>query len=260
MPQCESIGPAITDLVSRGFLNGTTFIPNDFNDRADEFTVDLNGKIIDAWIPEDGVTCYKKKDIVGKSVSILYEQADRLNKIYIHDLEKAKKKDCLTTFGQRIGNNHRVFWARMDFISLTKDGCLKGFKVKIFDMEKSSSTLLKTNENYPFSKLPIPTRSGYVFVEFFSIVRCESEVNYTIFHLIDGSKIIACRSMRQFEEVLIGANFIRIHKSDIINLKHIKSYSKTSGGVVMDDNSELSLSRTFKQNLVEKLNLDFFDR
>jgi DNA-binding LytR/AlgR family response regulator len=227
----------------------------------DELTLDTKGTIIDAILLPKSVTEYSRKEVIGKSIAILYDQEDRVNKIHEHDLQKAKVRNQLTTLGQRVGNKRRLFWARMDFLSFKSgDGKLMGYRLKVSDIENSSSGNSKSVENTLFSKLPVPTRNGFVFVGLESIIRCESDVNYSIFHLVDGSKVIASRTMRQFENVLASINFLRIHKSHIINLKHIKSYSKASGGVVvMSDNSELSISRTFKSDLVTKLNLNIFE-
>jgi PAS domain S-box-containing protein len=234
----------------------------DPTEQFDEFIIDPNGKIIEANLDAAGVTSYSKKEVIGKSIGFLYDQTDRGNNIHCYDLEKAKNRNRLTTFGERLANNQRLFWARMEFFpSKTNDGRVKKISVKVFDIANVLKTSRKLTENFPFCKLPIPTRNGYVFVELPAILRCESELNYTIFHLVDGAKVIACRTMRQFEHVLLNANFLRIHKSDIINLRHLRSYSKASGGVVvMDDNTELAISRTFKQNLTARLNLSVFEK
>jgi two-component system LytT family response regulator len=234
----------------------------DMKVKFDEFTLDLKGIIVDAKLIPEGVTQYSKKDVVGKSVKILYEQLDQIHKIHKHDLQKAKARKYLTTVGQRVGNNRRLFWARMDFLPLNPENdCATGYKLKVFNIESSLPDTANLLAKYSISKLPIPTRSGYVFVDLKTIIRCEANVNYTIFYLVDGSKIIASKSMRQFEKLLTASNFFRIHKSDMINLEHIRSYSRASGGVVvMDDNSELSISRTFKLGLIAKLNINVFDK
>jgi hypothetical protein len=234
----------------------------DVQTKFDEFTLDLQGKIVDAKLIPDSVTQYSSKDVVGKSIRILYDQLDQIHKLHELDLQKTKVRKYLTTLGQRVGNNQRLFWARMDFLSLDQDGGKAiGYKLKVFNIESSLPDAPNMLATYSITKLPIPTRSGYVFVDLKTIIRCEANINYTIFHLVDGSKIIASKSMRQFEKMLTAANFFRIHKSDIINLEHIRSYSRASGGVVvMDDNSELSISRTFKLGLIAKLNINVFDK
>jgi hypothetical protein len=251
-------GTAVVPVLPRIFNAQVT----DASAKFDEFALDVKGKIVEAKLIPDGVTKYSSEDVVGKSVKILYDQLDQVHKVHEHDLQKAKAKKYLTTFGQRVGNNHRLFWARMDFLSLNpQDGEAIAYKLKVSNIEGSLPDTQTALAKHSISKLPIPTRSGYVFVDLKTIIRCEANVNYTIFHLVDGSKIIASKSMRQFEKVLMTSNFFRIHKSDIINLEHIRSYSRASGGVVvMDDNSELSISRTFKLGLIAKLNINVFDK
>jgi two-component system LytT family response regulator len=55
------------------------------------------------------------------------------------------------------------------------------------------------------------------------ILRIEGEGNYSKFYLIDGSKIISCRTLKYFEPYLIERGFIRPSKSAIVNLNAIEA-------------------------------------
>jgi two-component system LytT family response regulator len=62
-----------------------------------------------------------------------------------------------------------------------------------------------------------------------------------------------CKFLKHFDEVL-EAPFIRIHRSFIINLNFIKSYSKGAGGfVTLLDGSEIEVSATYKDQLLKTL-------
>ena len=232
---------------------------------SDDFTLDVNGQIIGAQLGVDAVTSYSKNEVIGKSISIFYNEEDNRRKVFKADLDKAKAKDEATSFGQRLRKNQNVFFGRMDFCAFrNREGNLIGFRLTVADMERQNRTLCSataaTRSNV-FSKLPIPTRNGYMFIDFKDIIRCESNVNYTTFHLMDGTKIVASKTIGQFERVLNTANFVRIHRSDIVNLAHLKSYSRTDGGVViMSDNCELSLSRSFKAMFMTRLNLNTIEK
>jgi two-component system LytT family response regulator len=93
-----------------------------------------------------------------------------------------------------------------------------------------------------------------IFIKISEIIRCESDVNYTWFYLEGGEKILASKTLKEFEEMLDEYNFYRIHKSHLINLSHLKRYIKGEGGsVVMSNNNEVEVSRRNKEGLMKRL-------
>jgi two-component system LytT family response regulator len=91
-------------------------------------------------------------------------------------------------------------------------------------------------------------------VKISEIVRLESDVNYTWFFLVNGEKILASKTLKEFEEMLEEYNFYRVHKSHLINLAHLQRYIKGEGGsVVMSDGSEVDVSRRNKEGLMKRL-------
>ncbi|MDZ4668235.1 MAG: LytTR family DNA-binding domain-containing protein [bacterium] len=110
------------------------------------------------------------------------------------------------------------------------------------------------NQQNPFDKLGLATRDGLVFVKVSEIVRLESDVNYTWFYISGGEKILASKTLKEFEEMLMEYNFYRIHKSHLINLAHLQRYLKGEGGsVFMSDGSEVDVSRRNKEGLLKRL-------
>lgn len=110
------------------------------------------------------------------------------------------------------------------------------------------------NMQNPFDKLGLATRDGLIFIKISDIIRCESDVNYTWFFLEGGEKILASKTLKEFEEMLDEYNFYRIHKSHLVNLSHLKRYVKGEGGsVIMSDNSEVEVSRRNKEGLMKRL-------
>lgn len=108
--------------------------------------------------------------------------------------------------------------------------------------------------NNPAKKLALPTLNGINFVPIQDIIRCESDVNYTTFYLINKNKILVAKTLKEFEEMLEGYNFFRVHNSHLINLSHIKNYVKGEGGIVtMVDDSSVDVSRRRKEEFLRKL-------
>ena len=105
-------------------------------------------------------------------------------------------------------------------------------------------------------KVGIPDGDGLVFINLSEIIRCDSDGNYTYFLLTNGKKIIASRTLGEYEQMFNEDNFFRVHRSHLINLEHVKKYIKGEGGyVVMTDNSQVEVSRRNKNDFLEKLSL-----
>lgn len=88
------------------------------------------------------------------------------------------------------------------------------------------------------------------------ILQCESQKNYTLFYLTNKKQVLVTRTLKEFEDMLEGDNFLRVHHSHLINVKHLKEYVKTDGGyAVMSDNSQVPVSVRKKEHLLSLLGL-----
>jgi two-component system LytT family response regulator len=104
------------------------------------------------------------------------------------------------------------------------------------------------------SKIALPTGVGYNIVEINTIVRCQSDNNYTNFFLNDGRKILISRTLKEIEEILTDQDFFRVHQSHLINPKFVKGILKQDGGsLIMSDNTEVPVSRQKRKQINEIL-------
>lgn len=121
------------------------------------------------------------------------------------------------------------------------------------------SFLLKheQKDTHELTQIILNVREGYIFAEISDIIRCEADGNYTLVILKNGEKQVACKTLKEFENILSNSNFYRIHKSHLINLRHLKKYVKGDGGgnVIMSDNSEIEVSRRNKDAFLKQFNL-----
>lgn len=103
-------------------------------------------------------------------------------------------------------------------------------------------------------KIALSVADKIEFVEVGSIVRCESESNYTTFYLKSGEKLIVSKTLKEFDDLLTPYNFLRVHQSHLVNLDEIKSFIKTDGGYIrMKDGSSVSISRQRRNYVMEIL-------
>jgi len=126
-------------------------------------------------------------------------------------------------------------------------------KTKLTDEVQSKLDLLLSNLN-KIEKIALPSLNGIEFVKIETIIRCESDNNYTNFYLTNNEKIIVSKTLKEFEDILESKGFFRTHKSHIINLAFLKKYVKGEGGIaVMEDGSEITVSRRRKEEFLEIL-------
>ena len=97
------------------------------------------------------------------------------------------------------------------------------------------------------NKIAIPTTDGLLFFDLQHIVHLEAESNYTIIYFDDHPKLLASRTLKEFEEILPADTFFRPHNSHIINLHFIKRYLRGDGGQVeMKNGNYVMVSRRKK--------------
>ncbi len=92
------------------------------------------------------------------------------------------------------------------------------------------------------------------FVQVSSIIRCESDSNYTTFYLKGGERLIVSRTLKEYDELLTPYGFLRVHQSHLVNLNEIKSYVKSDGGYIrMKDGAMVSISRQRREMVMKAL-------
>jgi len=103
-------------------------------------------------------------------------------------------------------------------------------------------------------RIVVPTYDGLHILKVSDIIRCESSSNYTYFHLKDAKPILASRTLKEYDLMLSGFNFERIHKSHLINMNYVKRYVPSDGGyMVMEDGSRIPVANRKKEQLLKMI-------
>lgn len=104
------------------------------------------------------------------------------------------------------------------------------------------------------NKMPLPTISGYDLITIADIIYCEGVNSQTLLVMNNKKETLISMSLKECEGLLTPYRFYRIHKSYLINLNHVKKYIRgKEGTAVMSNDVNLSVSRTLKDNFIEKL-------
>ncbi len=122
------------------------------------------------------------------------------------------------------------------------------------EKDKQSSALLHNlfHAGQPGNmRLCLPTLKGFTVVKLEEVIYCEAERSYTLFHLVDGKTVTVSKPLLDYDTLLKGTTFLRVHKSFLINLLHIKEYVRGEGGqAIMTNGAEIEISRRRKDEFL----------
>jgi two-component system LytT family response regulator len=103
-------------------------------------------------------------------------------------------------------------------------------------------------------RLCLPTQKGFTIVKLEEIIYCEAQRSYTLFRLTNNKVIMISKPLFDYDRLLSDTVFLRIHKSFLINLLHVKEYIRGEGGtVIMTNGMEIEVSRRKKEQFLVKV-------
>ncbi len=124
---------------------------------------------------------------------------------------------------------------------------------RVLEEKKKADAARYKREGSTTRKIAIVNSDGMLIQNVNDILYCEADNSYTSFHLASGKKVVASRTLKDFEPVLLPCGFFRIHNSYLINLEHVQLYSKSDGGQVKINEVFLPISRTRKDEFLTEL-------
>jgi two-component system LytT family response regulator len=112
---------------------------------------------------------------------------------------------------------------------------------------------IKSNEQNP-QKIILKTNESLVVADKNSIIRCESQNNYTLFFFNDRPKLLVSRTLKEFDDLLSNSGFFRTHQSHLVNLKFVKKFNRfPESSVVLSDGNVIPVSIRKRDLLAELL-------
>ena len=103
-------------------------------------------------------------------------------------------------------------------------------------------------------KIAVPSQNGIQMIRIEDIVRFEADGNYTTIFMRDKSKLVVTKKIKEFEMLLEGLHFYRLHQSHIVNLHFVERYIRGEGGtVVLEDGSQIEVARRRKEDFLDRL-------
>lgn len=115
-------------------------------------------------------------------------------------------------------------------------------------MQEQIELLKDSYKGNSIRKIALSMNDGLTFVEVDDIVYLEADGAYTNFHLKSGNKILVSKKLKFYEDILsIRPSFFRTHRSFLINVNYIKKYSRSENLIILDNGSDVVISRDRKQ-------------
>jgi len=115
--------------------------------------------------------------------------------------------------------------------------------------QKKQIATVKEVWNNEGAKLILSLHDSFQVIDLNELQFCESDKGYTTFYCSDHKKHVVSKTLKEFEERLSKANFIRPHQSFMVNLKFIDKYDK-SGVIHLKNGKKIPVSSRKKESFL----------
>lgn len=101
-------------------------------------------------------------------------------------------------------------------------------------------------------KFIFQTKKGQIVVDPDDIMYCLADGSYTNIVLSNHKKLTISKRISEVELQLDGAQFVRIHRSHLVNLQHAAQYVNHSANVIiMANGEELKVAEEKKKDVLK---------
>jgi|GEM_PF-4739779 len=105
-------------------------------------------------------------------------------------------------------------------------------------------------------KLGIPIGRSFKFIKYSDIIRIYTNNEYRVIELINGKTYFVIEPLK-YMELHLPPIFMRVHRSYIINLSHIKEYKTHNRNrtvtITLSNNVKCDIARSVRQNFIKHI-------
>lgn len=132
------------------------------------------------------------------------------------------------------------------FTRISKKKKMEGMEVLMHNLRPQ----LQTHE----IKLCIPSQYGFEVILLQDVIYCEANSSYTKFYLPNKKQVVTSKTIKEYEYLLADNFFVRVHRSYLINLRHVKEYRRgEEGSITMTNGQEIKVSKRKKEHFLLKM-------
>lgn len=99
-------------------------------------------------------------------------------------------------------------------------------------------------------KLALSTSEGVFLYDPGEIILLEGSSNYTKFFFSNSQSLVVSKTLKEYEEILAEHQFLRVHKSYLINKVHVKKVDK-EGVLELSNHMHVPVSRRRKAEILQ---------
>lgn len=137
----------------------------------------------------------------------------------------------------------------MDAVSKTKNE-LMGKYLPVQDLKALFQNLDDTQHMH---NLVIPDQKGFKVLNPEKIIMCEADGYCTIFYSEGKDKTTSSKNLKHYEDFLAEYHFHRVNRSFLVNLKHVKGYTR-QGEILLSENLACPLGDNYKCHFLKIFN------
>ena len=114
--------------------------------------------------------------------------------------------------------------------------------------------ILREYEALTGRKVGFATNEGVIYLCLSDIIRLKAETSYSHIYLTGNKQLFVSKNLSEAEDMIRDKNFFRVHRSHLVNIRHvIKFHSRDGGYVEMSDGAKVEVSRRKKEEFIEFL-------
>lgn len=118
----------------------------------------------------------------------------------------------------------------------------------------SSKNQLNKYEKILSNTLPVSKGSEIEYIKTSTIIYAEADGSYAIIYLKDNTSRVVSRNLKHLQEKLSKSEFVRPHRSFLVNIAYINKHDKTNGGsLLLSNGAVIPVSNKGRQKLQEIL-------
>ena len=109
-----------------------------------------------------------------------------------------------------------------------------------------------SSNGHNLKNLVVSDLKGYTVVRVPELIKCEGEGYCTHFYLTDKTKITSSKNLKYYEELLLSQSVVRVHHSWLVNLNHVKGFTR-QGEILMSEGQSVPLGTSYKIRFMDMI-------
>ena len=107
---------------------------------------------------------------------------------------------------------------------------------------------------YNYSVITLITQTGIIFLEEYYFLYAKASGSYCEIYTIDNRIITISKTLKEFEFIANCSNFLRVHKSYVVNIKYVSELIKDDDySIVLKTKVKIPLSIRRKESFLNKM-------